>query len=159
MSRRNSKDVLNFIKRRKADLASIFGGKCCLCGFNTFQEALEFHHVDPKNKEFQLFSKGHMTKSLEKQIREIKKCILVCANCHRGIHAGHLSVPDNWESYFNQDVADQLQKNLYNKRHKLTIQKTCPCCGKSFTVPKKMKDQKFCSTECVKFFFTSRSST
>ena len=45
-------DVYTFIKRRKSDLISVFGGKCCLCGFNAFQEALEFHHVDPSQKEF-----------------------------------------------------------------------------------------------------------
>jgi hypothetical protein len=30
------------------------GNKCLLCGFNKFPEALEFHHVNPEEKEFQL---------------------------------------------------------------------------------------------------------
>jgi predicted HNH restriction endonuclease len=40
--------------------------------------------------------------SLERQINEAKKCILVCANCHRGIHAGYYKVPDNYESLFDE---------------------------------------------------------
>lgn len=53
----NSETVVNFIKRRKSDLRSIFHSRCCLCGFNEVQEALEFHHVDPKEKEFNI--SGH----------------------------------------------------------------------------------------------------
>lgn len=34
--------------------------------------------------------------SLDRQINEAHKCILVCANCHRGIHAGYYKVPENW---------------------------------------------------------------
>ena len=40
-------------------------------------------------------------KSLEKQLKEAKKCILVCANCHRGIHAGYIEIPKNYKDFFN----------------------------------------------------------
>jgi predicted HNH restriction endonuclease len=45
--------------------------------------ALEFHHLDPSIKESKIIGS---TASLEKQRAEVKKCILVCANCHREIH-------------------------------------------------------------------------
>jgi hypothetical protein len=32
------------------------GGRCILCGFDKFQEALEFHHVNPEEKDFTLTS-------------------------------------------------------------------------------------------------------
>lgn len=48
----NSQDVVNFIRRRKANLKKVFHSKCCLCGFDEVQEALEFHHVEPNTKEF-----------------------------------------------------------------------------------------------------------
>ena len=46
--------------------------------------ALEFHHVDPKQKDFHISK--NMNKSWYKIKNEIEKCILVCANCHRELH-------------------------------------------------------------------------
>ena len=67
------------------------GGKCCMCGYNNCIAALDFHHLDPNVKESRIIG---TTASLEKQREEAKKCILVCANCHREIHAG-LIIYDN----------------------------------------------------------------
>ena len=47
MAKTNSENVCNFVKNRKTNLISLFHNKCCICGFDKFQEALEFHHVDP----------------------------------------------------------------------------------------------------------------
>lgn len=63
---KNSEYVCNHVKKRKRDLISLFSSKCCLCGFDKFQEALEFHHIDPKEKEFGLTNSNAATKSLEK---------------------------------------------------------------------------------------------
>lgn len=58
-----------------------------MCGYSRCQAALEFHHLDPSEKDFGL-STNKTTKSLVKLIDELRKCILVCANCHREIHSG-----------------------------------------------------------------------
>lgn len=63
------------------------GGKCSLCGYDRCSDALDFHHKDEKTKKFGLSQDG-MTRSWEKTKQELEKCILVCANCHREIHAG-----------------------------------------------------------------------
>lgn len=60
---------------------------CDICGYNKCPTALEWHHIE-NNKDF---SPGDISKigtvsSLEKYREETKKCILVCANCHREIH-------------------------------------------------------------------------
>ena len=102
----NSQNVINFVKNRKLNLISVFNGKCCLCGFNQFSEALEFHHVIPEEKEFPLSS--NVMKSLDKQLNEARKCVLVCANCHRGIHGGYLQIPDDYKKFFNEEIAQQL---------------------------------------------------
>lgn len=102
----NSQNVINFVKKRKSNLISVFDSKCCLCGFNAFPEALDFHHVNPEEKEFPLSS--NVMKSLDKQLAEAKKCILVCANCHRGIHAGYLTIPENYQSFYNETRANEL---------------------------------------------------
>ena len=125
----NSKYVCSFVRRRKNDLINLFGGKCCLCGFNLFQEALEFHHVVPEEKEFSVTSSN--MKSLETQLQELKKCVLVCANCHRGIHAGYYEVPTNWKEYYDENYANILREKL-----KLTQQGKlfyCKSCGKEIS--------------------------
>lgn len=61
-----------------------FGGKCTRCGYFEFPGSLDFHHIDPKEKDFtptQLFFKS--IKAIDK---EIDKCALLCSNCHRGYH-------------------------------------------------------------------------
>ena len=62
------------------------GGCCEKCGYNKYVGALEFHHLDPTQKDFAIGSKGY-TRSWEKVKKELDKCILVCANCHREIHS------------------------------------------------------------------------
>lgn len=63
------------------------GGKCQICGYSRCVKALDFHHIDETTKEFGMSSHG-LTRSWEKIKKEIDKCVLVCANCHREIHAG-----------------------------------------------------------------------
>ena len=50
---------------------------------------MDFHHIDPSTKEFNI-SGG--TKAISKLKQEVDKCILVCSNCHREIHAGLINV-------------------------------------------------------------------
>lgn len=61
------------------------GGKCSKCGYDECMGALEFHHLDPSKKDFGLSVRG-ITRSWDKIKKELDKCILVCANCHREIH-------------------------------------------------------------------------
>lgn len=65
------------------------GGKCIKCGYNRCPAALDFHHIIPEEKEGNLkdlFSRNWAT--IEK---EIDKCILLCANCHRAEHYNEVS--------------------------------------------------------------------
>ena len=68
------------------------GGRCQVCGYDRCIEALEFHHLDPTQKDFGISHKGY-TRSWEKVKEEVEKCILLCANCHREFHAGILQLP------------------------------------------------------------------
>src|SRR3989338_2849077 len=63
------------------------GGKCNLCGYDRCLEALEFHHLDPSQKDFAISQRGH-SRSWERVRKELDKCVMLCANCHREIHAG-----------------------------------------------------------------------
>ena len=68
------------------------GGKCILCGYKKSQRALSFHHLNPKEKDFDLSSRG-LTRSWERIKKEIDKCVLLCANCHMEIHEGITQLP------------------------------------------------------------------
>lgn len=68
------------------------GDKCAICGYSRCEDALDFHHIDPSKKDFGLSLKG-LTRSWEKIKIEIEKCVLLCANCHREVHAGITQLP------------------------------------------------------------------
>jgi hypothetical protein len=63
------------------------GGACALCGYNKHPGVLDFHHIDPETKEFGV-SSGGFSRSWSSISKEIRKCILVCANCHREVELG-----------------------------------------------------------------------
>lgn len=77
------KTVISWRKRTKQRLVEYKGGCCEICGYNKCMGALDFHHKNPKEKDFGI---GGVTKSFDKLKNEVDKCILVCANCHREIH-------------------------------------------------------------------------
>jgi transposase len=70
------------------------GGKCVLCGYSKCVRALEFHHLDPSAKEFELNYRG-CTRSLAVLRAEASKCVLLCSNCHAEVEAGITAVPLN----------------------------------------------------------------
>lgn len=72
-------------KRRKKvkEMAVEYKGGCCqYCGYNKCIAALEFHHLSKEDKSFGISYKGY-TRSWKRVKKELDKCVLVCANCHR----------------------------------------------------------------------------
>ena len=71
--------------RAKAAAIKLLGGKCADCGWRGNQAALQFHHRAPEHKDFTL---GNVANKSWDFIRtELKKCILLCANCHATRHS------------------------------------------------------------------------
>ncbi|MDD4894805.1 MAG: hypothetical protein PHW54_05780 [Candidatus Omnitrophica bacterium] len=62
------------------------GERCQQCGYNRCIDALEFHHTDSSGKDFSISEKGY-TRSWSKVKEELDKCMLLCVNCHRELHA------------------------------------------------------------------------
>ena len=56
---------------------------CKICGYNKCATALDFHHET--GKEFDI-SVVYFYKNLDEVKKEIEKCIVLCANCHRELH-------------------------------------------------------------------------
>ena len=71
------------IKKNILELKNLYGEKCKLCNYSKCLGALEFHHLNSEEKEFNISQRRGGFTLLAK---EAEKCILVCANCHREIH-------------------------------------------------------------------------
>jgi hypothetical protein len=63
---------------------NILGGKCQRCGYNRCLAALDFHHINPEDKEVTEEWKRRK-KTFEEKIKS-GKIQLLCANCHRELH-------------------------------------------------------------------------
>ncbi|WP_412061066.1 hypothetical protein [Rubrivirga sp. IMCC45206] len=71
-------------RRIKAEEVVRFGGRCQDCGEAFHPDVFEFHHLDPAEKEFG-WTKLRLFSSDRRQ-RELAKCVMLCANCHRMRH-------------------------------------------------------------------------
>jgi len=80
-SKSDSEFSLRWAKKIRA--INLFGGKCHKCGNNNIFQ-LEFHHVNGEDKEINV---GNLLKGRWSEVElEMKKCILLCSNCHAELH-------------------------------------------------------------------------
>lgn len=79
----------NTNSKRKAVI--YLGGKCICCGYDKCDAALDFHHINPEEKEEKAAVIIRRPWSLA--LVELDKCALVCCRCHREIHAGITALP------------------------------------------------------------------
>ncbi len=64
--------------------------RCRKCGFRKAAVALDFHHTDPSTKSFCLTDCAQRKWKTVKA--EVRKCVVLCANCHRMVEAGIFGV-------------------------------------------------------------------
>lgn len=69
---------------RKLRAITYKGGVCEICRQSFHQAAFDFHHIDPTQKDTDVGLMMGLTD--ENLFRELDKCILLCANCHRINH-------------------------------------------------------------------------
>lgn len=107
--------VLSYSIERRVFLArkKIQSG-CVRCGYNDHPSALQFHHIDPNTKCFTIGSGNGRT--FEELTTEIKKCEVLCANCH---FIEHLK--------FDNDLLTEVRNRIDNKRGR--VQKSRCDCG------------------------------
>ena len=63
---------------------------CKICGESELV-CLDFHHLDPSKKDFEISANIHR-RGWKVLMQEIDKCVPLCANCHRKVHAGIISI-------------------------------------------------------------------
>lgn len=85
---KNKTNKLLYRKKMKLEYIQLLGGKCVVCGYNKCPEVLTFHHTNPLNKLFPI--SGSHSRSKEAVLNEVKKCVLLCQNCHGELHSGVL---------------------------------------------------------------------
>lgn len=78
-AKENKKKIIAWYVELKKTLS------CVKCGEN-HPACLDFHHIDPKTKERLISGLPRDGWSKERILKEIKKCVVLCANCHRKEH-------------------------------------------------------------------------
>lgn len=108
---------------------------CQDCGYNPGNKisSLQFHHLDPRTKNFAIsecYSQGKdpkFSKSMEEILLEVKKCKVLCANCHTIAHSSigryiklkRFFIPKmkEWISKDREQNKNNRFKNKANKRY------------------------------------------
>ncbi|HUS49286.1 MAG TPA: hypothetical protein VMZ91_03930 [Candidatus Paceibacterota bacterium] len=100
--------------------------KCEICGYNKCSEALDFHHKDLNKKEFNI-GQAINKWGKEKILEEIKKCICICANCHRELHynekqekkkerrEAYLKIINEPKKIYYNVVEEELEKDWFKE--------------------------------------------
>lgn len=133
----SSEAVKKWRKSTKERLLLAMGNKCVICGYDKCVSALDFHHVDPKTKSFSLASARGSIKNWKTLVEEVKKCVILCANCHREVHADIAKIPERIPVFLNE-------YENYKEAEKEKMYDTCPICGN-----KKNKNLITCSQKCA----------
>lgn len=110
--------VKKFRKSFKYVALTSMGGCCQICGYERCKESLELHHIDPTQKEIS-FS---IIRSWEVLYAELKKAILLCANCHREVHYGYAEIPEAYVK-FDPEFADSLRNQQSHNAERTTVNK------------------------------------
>lgn len=81
----------------KREAVKRLGGKCRKCG-ETRQHVLDFHHINPRERD-ETPSRLLANSKLKEFFFEIEKCILLCSNCHQDFH---------WLSAYDKELTIEL---------------------------------------------------
>jgi hypothetical protein len=141
---KTSEAVKSWRKRTKIRIVESMGGKCYVCGYNKCVGALDLHHIDPSTKLFSLGGLRANPRAWTQIVDELRKCILVCANCHREIETG-IIVLKNPKSTFDESFVDYKWKEG-SRPGRTNIIKNCEVCGTELRADTKL--QKYCSDVC-----------
>lgn len=134
--------VSEYRRRIKERAVAYKGGKCQRCGYNKCLAAFDFHHRDPEAKDLSLGSRVLRWETIR---RELDKCDLLCATCHREVH----------------DELEEKKRATYRKTFAVKkcppIVEPCAHCGTDVKVYASRKDKSksshvFCGVPCRSAF-------
>lgn len=91
--KKNYNKIKSFRQKTKEKAIEYKGGKCEKCGYDKCSWVFDFHHINPEEKDFSI--SRYSTLAWWKIKKELDKCVMLCANCHRELH---------YEEYINKIV-------------------------------------------------------
>lgn len=131
----SSENVKRWRKNFKQKVVKAMGGRCCVCGYNRYIGNLTLHHIDPSQKERSISDFLSRPRKWEIVVDELKKCTMVCLNCHNELHAGITKLPENPPMFdSNSNIDEEMRSEM----------DVCPVCGKP-----KSKQLITCSRSCA----------
>ena len=95
--KKNKNNKIKFdraLKERKVKYINHFKREhhCIICG-EVSPCCLEFHHLKPEFKSFAISSAPCNIKITLKELKtEIRKCVMICSNCHKKLHSNELNL-------------------------------------------------------------------
>ena len=131
-----SEAVKRWRKNTKHRLLQAMGAKCVVCSYDKCDAVLDFHHLDPTQKDFSLGAARASIKNWKFLVEEVKKCVILCCRCHREYHEGLIEIPKNIPSF------DEKLEN-YKELARQELMDECPICGTM-----KNKGNTTCSLKC-----------
>lgn len=99
------------------------GNQCQKCGYDKNLTALDFHHLNPKEKEFN--PSKMMNKTWDTIRNELNKCVLLCSNCHREEH-NIINKRKKLEKEFSANLVNNLSDVIFTGRN--TGKNSCKQC-------------------------------
>lgn len=131
-------------KRKKEFAVKLFGGKCQKCGYDRCIHSLAFHHVENKENNISILH----TASWKRYLDELKKCVLICCNCHNELHGNLWKIDEIQRVYISDEVYKiKIPTGRTDRVFNETYNKECAVCRKPFTT--KIKHQKYCNYKCA----------
>jgi len=96
--RENKERFLSRNQNRRAERKKWFreitrNAKCVFCP-EAERVCLDWHHKDPKEKVGEVSNLLNKFRSKTMIVEELQKCIPICSNCHRKVHAGMLDASE-----------------------------------------------------------------
>ena len=131
---RGADAVTRWRRNTKARIVASMGGSCVVCGYSHCLRALAPHHLNAETKGFSV-SNGKNNRSWKHIVKELRKCVLLCANCHAEVHAGITEIPET-AVRFDEEYSD------YRTRQADVDQ--CPVC-----FAPKSDTRRYCSRACA----------
>lgn len=85
--------VTQLRRETRARAIERMGGACVGCGRDAPPLLFEFHHRKAQEKDFGIGEDG-VVRPWDTIVAELAKCVMLCANCHREVHAGVRELPN-----------------------------------------------------------------
>jgi DNA-directed RNA polymerase subunit RPC12/RpoP len=84
--------------------------KCGKCGEKR-EYVLDFHHLNPNEKDETVARMTSNCYRIEKVLNEISKCVVLCSNCHREFHHFNTKYGTSLDDYLNNNIIKNNKEN------------------------------------------------